>query len=147
MVGWDQPLSAQQIANAQRQDPTISVVCKHLQNNPNTAPTSPNWKRFPLRRFRQLWSQLTLSDSVLYRTVKSPTMVETKWLVVVPKSLQNCFLAEAHEHAGHQGMERTLSRLMQHAYWVGMAKDVGQYIVVVVSNVRSPRLLLMCQSP
>ena len=127
VVGWDQPLSAQQIANAQRQDPTISVVCEHLQNNPNTAPTSPNWKRFPLRRFRQLWSQLTLSDSVLYRTVKSPTMVETKWLVVVPKSLQNCFLAEAHEHAGHQGMERTLSRLMQHAYWVGMAKDVGQY--------------------
>ena len=127
VVGWDQPLSAQQIANAQRQDPTISVVCEHLQNNPNTAPTSPNWKRFPLHRFRQLWSQLPLSDSVLYCTVKSPTMVETKWLVVVPKSLQSCFLAEAHEHAGHQGMERTLSRLMQHAYWVGMAKDVGQY--------------------
>ena len=54
-------------------------------------------------------------------------MVEKKWLVVVPKSLQQCFLAEAHEHAGHQGVERTLDRLMQNAYWVGMAKDVGQY--------------------
>ena len=37
-------------------------------------------------------------------------MVEKKWLIVVPKSLQQCFLAEAHEHAGHQGVE--FDRLM-----------------------------------
>ena len=54
-------------------------------------------------------------------------MVEKKWLFVVPKSLRKYFLAEAHEHAGHQGAERTLDRLMQNAYWVGMAKDVGRH--------------------
>ena len=42
-------------------------------------------------------------------------------------SLQKRFLAEAHEHARHQDTERTLNRLMQNAYCVGMAKDVGQY--------------------
>ena len=80
MVGWDQPLTAQQMDTAQQQDPTLSVVCEHLQANPNSAPTSSNWKRFPLHHYKQLWSQLALSDSVLYHIVKSPTMVEKKWL-------------------------------------------------------------------
>ena len=54
MVGWDQPLSTQQIANAQQQDSTLSIVKEHLLNNPNTAPTAPSWEKFPLRRFKQL---------------------------------------------------------------------------------------------
>ena len=83
IVGWDHSLTAQQIGNAQQQDPTLSAVCEHLQANPNSASTSSGWKRFPLHFYKQLWSQLTLSDSVLYRTVKSPTMIEKKWLFIV----------------------------------------------------------------
>ena len=41
--------------------------------------------------------------------------------------MQRLFLVEAHDHAGHQSAERTLARLMQNSYWVGMAKDVGRY--------------------
>ena len=44
-----------------------------------------------------------------------------------PQVTPKCFLTEAYKHAGHQGVERTLARLMQNAYWVGMAQDVGQY--------------------
>ena len=54
-------------------------------------------------------------------------MTENKWLFIVPKALQKQFLVHAHEHAGHQGIERTLHRLTQNAYWVGMARDVAQY--------------------
>jgi len=53
--------------------------------------------------------------------------VEEKLLIVVPQSMRRSFLVEANGHAGHQGAEQTLVRLMQNAYWVGMAKDVGQY--------------------
>ena len=127
VVGWEQPLSVQQIGKAQQQDPILSVVCEHLRADPSSAPISSDWRRFPLRRYKQLWSQLTLSDSILYRKVKSPTMVEKKWLLIVPKSLHKHFLTEAHDHAGHQGAERTLDRLMQNAYWVGMARDVAQF--------------------
>ena len=127
IVGWDQPLSAQQIGKAQQQDSILSVICENLRTNPSSAPVSSDWRRFPLLRYKQLWSQLTLSDSVLYHIVKSTTMVEKKWLFIVPKSLQKHFLTEAHDHAGHQGAERTLDRLMQNAYWVGMARDVAQY--------------------
>ena len=86
IVGWDQPLTAQQIGEAQQQDPTLSVVRELLQAN-HTAPTFSDWKGFPLCRYKQLWSQLTLTDSILYHTVKSPTMVEKKWLFVVAKLL------------------------------------------------------------
>ena len=127
IVGWEHPPSAQQIGTAQQQDPTLSEVHGLLQSNPDSAPTSSDWKRFPLRRYKQLWSQLTLLDSVLYRVVKSPTMTENKWLFIVLKALQKQFLAHAHEHPGHQGMDRTLHRLTQNAFWVGMGRDVSQY--------------------
>ena len=38
-----------------------------------------------------------MTDSILYRMMKSPTMVEEKRLVIVPLSLQQRFLVEAHD--------------------------------------------------
>ena len=39
----------------------------------------------------------------------------------------NPFLEEAHDQGGYQGTERSPDRLLQTAYWVGMAKDVNWY--------------------
>ena len=38
MVGWDQPLIAQQIGKARQQDSTLSVVHAHLHANPSSTP-------------------------------------------------------------------------------------------------------------
>ena len=46
---------------------------------------------------------------------------------MVPTSLRKQFLSTAHDKAGHQGSDRTLSQLSQVAYWVGMAKDTICY--------------------
>ena len=127
LVASETPITLQQIATAQNQDPILSIVYAHLRDNPGTVSTSNHWQKFPLRRYKQLWSQLKLSNQVLYRVVKSPTMVEDKMLIVAPQSLHQFFLEEAHDRAGHQGSERTLDRLSQTAYWVGMAKEVSQY--------------------
>ena len=127
LVGTQPEMTIQQIATAQEQDPVLSTVCEQLKTNPQTTPLSSKWQKYPLRRYKQLWSQLTLTNSVLYRRMKSPTMVEKKLLIVVPQSMQKSFLEEAHDYAGHQGTERTLARLLENAYWVGMAKDVGQH--------------------
>ena len=40
-------------------------------------------------------------------------MVEEKVLTIVPQSMRIFFLMEAHDHAGHQGVEQTLARLME----------------------------------
>ena len=48
-------------------------------------------------------------------------------LIVVPSSLQKQFLLTAHDKVGHQGTDRTMARLSEIAYWVGMGKDAGYY--------------------
>ena len=51
---------------------------------------------------------------------------------------------EVHDHAGHQGVERTLARVMENAYWVGMTK-VWASTVSIALNVRLPMLRLTNQ--
>ena len=70
----------------------LSTVRKHLETNPQTTPISSKWQKYPLHRYKQLWPQLTLTNSVLYRKMKSPTMVEKKLLIVVPQSMRKSFL-------------------------------------------------------
>ena len=51
---------------------------------------------------------------------------------LVPHVFQQLFLRLAHENSGHQGAERTLSRLYDAAYWVGMAKSVVHHCKVCI---------------
>ena len=114
------------IASAQQSDPVFKTVLQQMTSK--IAPTlSGNWRKFPLKRYYQIWSQLTLHQSVLYRKVKTPTMPSEKLLLVVPTSLRRQLLKNAHDKAGHQGAERTMARLSEGAYWVGIGKDVHNY--------------------
>ena len=59
-------------------------------------------------------------------------MVYPKYLIIVPSSLQSLFLKLAHEDLDHQKVERTLSRLTDVAYWVGMAKNTTHHCKVCI---------------
>ena len=126
LVALEPPLSFTDISTAQHSDPVLSKVLSHLQSS-SARPSSNNWRWFPLRRYYQLWSQLCIQNSVLCRRVKSPSMAEEKYLIVVPQSLRKAFLTNAHDHSGHQGISHTLSSLSEIAYWVGMSSDVAHY--------------------
>ena len=79
------------ITRAQRLDPVLTVVLEQLRKG--TPPPNPhNWMKFPLRHYKQMWSQLVLHDSILCRKVKSPIMAEDRLLIVVPHSQQKLFL-------------------------------------------------------
>ena len=54
-------------------------------------------------------------------------MSQEKLLIVVLTSLQREFLQTAHNKAGQQGTDRTMAKLTEIAYWVGMAKNVAYY--------------------
>ena len=56
--------------------------------------------------------------------MKSLSMSEEKLLIVVPKSQWKTFLNITHGDSGHQGVDRTMARLTEIAYWVGMGKDI-----------------------
>lgn len=119
-------LDSKAMAAAQKSDPVLDVVLKQLASKEAPSFTG-SWRKFPLKRFHQIWSQLILDQSVLYRKVNSPTMQEEKLLFVVPTSLQKQFLRRAHDESGHQGADRTMARLSETAYWIGMGKDVSSY--------------------
>ena len=54
-------------------------------------------------------------------------MTEERLLIVVPKSQRKTFLTIAHDNSGHQGIDRTMARLSEMAYWVGLGNDVAHY--------------------
>ena len=107
-------------------DPVVSQLVSQMKAN-HPPQNISRWRKFPLRRYLQLWSQLVLQNSVLYRKVKHPLTTEEKLLIVAPSSLRKEFLHMAHNAAGHQGTGKTIARLADFTYWVGMAKDAGHY--------------------
>ena len=107
LVAVEAPLSTSQISQAQCEDPVLSTVIHRLDTSNDNSTLSDQWNKFPLRRYKQIWAQLTLHETVLCHKVKSPTMQEEKFLIVVPRSLQRQFLTIAHDKAGHQGIDRT----------------------------------------
>ena len=60
----------------------------------------------------------------LYKTVKN------KSLLFVPKVLQSRIISEAHDAvwSGHMSAQRTLDRIKERFFWVGMDKDVADYV-------------------
>ena len=108
---------------AQRSDPVLSQIISQLESN-QSSPNNLEWTQFPLKRYKQLWSQLTISSNLLCRKVSYPVHTEERLLILVPKSERNLFLQHAHEQSGHQGIDRTLARLSEVAYWPGMGRDV-----------------------
>ena len=119
-------LDETQIIQAQRADPVLSTVITLLEQQ-TSPPCKGQWLKFPLKRYRQLWSQLILHNSILCRKIKPPSMTNSKLLIVVPYSLQNLFLKLAHDDSGHQGVDRTMSKLSDMVYWIGMGRKVADY--------------------
>ena len=127
------------IARAQGSDPIVSQLVNQMKAN-QPPQNIGRWRKFPLRRYLQLWSQLVLQNSVLYRKVKHPLTTEEKLLIVAPSSLRKEFLHMAHNAAGHQGTDKTIARLSDFTYWVGIAKDAGHYCThcVTCQMVKAP---------
>lgn len=79
--------------------------------------------KFPLKHYRQIWSQLVIQNDTIYHKVKSPTMEEDR-LLIIPQLQQESFLQMAHEQSGHKGVDRMPARLSQLAYWIRMSHAV-----------------------
>eukprot|EP00731_Ephydatia_muelleri_P019885 Em0012g710a len=121
-----QPLD--DMRKAQRDDHAIGIVYTTLLSK-KTPTHSGKWRQHPLRRYRQLWSQLQLIDGIVCRRYAPSPASDVISVPVLPESLQREALQRNHDapSAGHQGIEKTLQRLKQEAFWANMAKDVNQY--------------------
>ena len=120
-------ITEEDIQIGQHEDSTLRTVLDALTRT-TTRPCTKAWKQFPLRRFAQLWSQLQVINGILYRNIPQPADV-TRKVLVVPKPLIQTILHMCHNvpGAGHQGFDKTLARVQEEAYWVGMTRDVNHH--------------------
>lgn len=76
-----------------------------------------------------MFGALRLQEGVLQRGWKEPATGETRWQVVVPKTLRGVVLQAVHggPGSGHFGVGKTLRRLRQGFYWGQHRRDVEDY--------------------
>ena len=94
----------------------------------------PAWEEVGMcsRATKGLWAMfeaLRLCEGVLQRGWKEPATGETRWQVVVPRSLRGVVLQAVHgaPGSGHFGVGKTLRRLRQGFYWGQHRRDVEDY--------------------
>lgn len=78
------------------------------------------------RHLLQLWNQLFMCDAVLYRRYESPDGSFAVTQVIVLQTLCEEVLRNLHDGGlgGHFGIDKTLTRLKEHFYWLGHHNDV-----------------------
>lgn len=76
------------------------------------------------------WEQLEFKDEILYRRWVDDKLSVSKMLIVVPDVLQTQVLYGAHNSptGGHLGINKTIHKIRQLYYWVGMHKSVTKWL-------------------
>ena len=113
----------------QLRDQNISRIMKEIEIVPLPERFSGlEWDQPEFKRYKQIQHQLQLMNGVLVRSYKIEPFSDTSTVTVIPDTMKREILSQVHDEAGHQGMERTLSRLKLVGYWVNMASDVVNYV-------------------
>ncbi|KAL5020808.1 hypothetical protein ScPMuIL_002107, partial [Solemya velum] len=125
--GW----SKTDILKFQSEDPVLQIMIELLKKHddrPHFNEISSDNK--DVKSYWIQWEQLELSDDVLYRKWFNPATNETRKLLIVPPEMRNEILTLAHDSTtgGHFGIKKTRDKIRQIFYWLGMRKDVTDWI-------------------
>ena len=123
-------VSVSDIRQAQQEDDNIGPILRHL----NAGHLRPDWDEVSYLgpEAKNLWSQwdaLRVNDGVLEHRWESTDGLSSHWQMVVPKKNRSQVLQEQHDNisSGHLGTKKTLGRLRQRFYWLGMRSDVKEW--------------------
>ena len=113
-----------QLKADQQQDPIVFALYQAMVSGnkkqliPKTCST--------LRRYLQLWSQLTIIDGVVYRRYTPDPVLDPVTVPILPALDGHKPFKECHDapSAGHLSPPKTLAKLRREAYW---AKNVFKY--------------------
>ena len=78
-----------------------------------------------VRKLLKQKDKLRITDGVLYRDIEGETGPIRQ--VLLPAALKQNVLESLHNHAGHQGVERTSSLVKKRCYWPNMQNDIEQF--------------------
>ena len=121
--------SKESLITAQQRDPVVKVISEALHRSQTRPEKSGKWAQSPLLRYHQLWPQLTLVDDIVCRKYTPGPTADVITVPIIPDSLRHDALHRCHDSptAGHQGIDKSMERLRQVAYWVNMARDVEKH--------------------
>lgn len=118
------------VPEAQEKDPDIAALLPFLR----AGDQRPNWKLLSAaspttKQYWLQWEMLRLSEGTLQRRWTSVDGKTDSWLTVAPRTLRHTILSECHGSStcGHFGVKKTLQRLRQRFYWLGMRRDVEEW--------------------
>ncbi|KAL7837443.1 hypothetical protein SRHO_G00271540 [Serrasalmus rhombeus] len=122
--GWD-PTRWREL---QRADPHLQVVQGYWESGRMPAAPERKQQSRQVQKMLSQWNRLTMQDGVICHVVQDPQTNEAVSQIWVPQHHIITLLEAYHDETGHQGVERTLSLLKRHFYWVGMESSVRDFI-------------------
>ena len=116
-------ITQEKVRRAQLADPLLHDVICHLQERyGDMKKTGRGWKN----RVSRLANRSDLEDGTLYSL--SGPLGHRLW---VPSSLRSTVMHDFHDvpMAGHMGVSRTYQRIHFNYYWMGMRKDIENWVL------------------
>lgn len=120
--------SLKELQDKQQEDTVLMRVIHYVTRG--RRPSRRERVNEPLRVQKTLkqWDKLKMLDGILYRVLKDSLTGKRRYQYVVAAALVKQALQGIHDEAGHQGQSRTLSLAKQRFFWVGMERDVQEYV-------------------
>ena len=113
------------VTSLQEHDPILCRVLYWLKRKESLTGNQIKKEQKDVRKLLNQKDKLHIENAVLFKRSNDETG-EIRQLVL-PECLRDKVLESIHNHAGHQGVERTLSLLRKRCYWPRMMQDVQQW--------------------
>ena len=113
------------IATLQEHDPILSRVVYWMKRKESLTVRQIKREQKDVRKFLNQREKLFIENSVLYKRSNDETGEVHQ--LVLPECLREKVLESIHNHAGHQGVERTHSLLRKRCFWPRMMQDVQKW--------------------
>ena len=124
-LGW----SDAEISQAQGEDPVLGPIWKCFKEGQGR-PSYQAMDGAASRAYWVQWDQLEMRSDILYRNWFHEKEGGVRKLVLVPQKFVKEVLELAHDSpvGGHLGVNKTLFKVRQTGYWVGMKRDVASWL-------------------
>jgi hypothetical protein len=130
IVSDNQVLSEMNIEDMQSEDKDLQPIMRCMKDSS----IRPAWEKISTaslitKNYWAQWDVMRLSNGLLQRKWVTPDGIVKYWQTVLPKNMRKEVLRETHDSlaGGHLGVKKTLSRLRQRFYWIGMRQDVEEW--------------------
>ena len=123
-------ISEERMRQAQLADPDIGPIIRHMEDSP----VRPNWDQVSAlgpeaKGLWARWDAMKVHNGILLHKWESNDGLTVHWQVVIPRQLRSKILEEQHNNitSGHLGTKKTLGRLRNRFFWLGMRGDVKEW--------------------